>query len=278
MRIHGTSELDRLGDLTASIGSENFAMTYYDVFRDLLNIEECTVFSFQRSNKPKPLIAEGRNERPYSTRQLAQDYVSGGYLEDPNVISRHVSSNGAYVIQSEEIKNELFRRHYYEFPAIAQEMVMKGDAGGTLYYASFYRKADARQFDLQEMQTINALSGFITKALHRHSELFSPCNGDGFSLATHGATSAEVRDRTLEHLSNVLFNGPHRLSKREAEICAGIVLGYSTLAISLNCAISPNTVATHRKRAYAKMGISSQNELFTRYFSSVREFQSRLAH
>jgi DNA-binding CsgD family transcriptional regulator len=28
-------------------------------------------------------------------------------------------------------------------------------------------------------------------------------------------------------------------------------------------------VATHRKRAYSKLGIGSQNELFARYFDSL---------
>ncbi|WP_189622426.1 helix-turn-helix transcriptional regulator [Novosphingobium colocasiae] len=86
----------------------------------------------------------------------------------------------------------------------------------------------------------------------------------------------KLRQRTLEYLREVLMEGPGKLSHREAEICAGIIMGYSTEAIGLNCMISVNTVATHRKRAYAKLGISSQNELFLRYFSAVRRFQSDL--
>jgi DNA-binding CsgD family transcriptional regulator len=53
------------------------------------------------------------------------------------------------------------------------------------------------------------------------------------------------------------------LTRREAEVCTGIVLGYTILGLSMNLGISVNTVATHRKRAYAKLRISSQNELFT---------------
>ena len=56
------------------------------------------------------------------------------------------------------------------------------------------------------------------------------------------------------------------LSPREAEICAMILVGYTTLGISLNLEISINTVATHRKRAYKKLGIATQNELFCKCF------------
>lgn len=58
-------------------------------------------------------------------------------------------------------------------------------------------------------------------------------------------------------------------SGREAEVCAHIVLGYSTLAFGLRLGVSLNTVATHRRRAYLKLGVCSQNELFERYFRLV---------
>jgi DNA-binding CsgD family transcriptional regulator len=53
-----------------------------------------------------------------------------------------------------------------------------------------------------------------------------------------------------------------RLTEREADVCARIVLGMSTTGIALDLRISKNTVATLRKRAYDRLGISSQNELF----------------
>jgi len=62
---------------------------------------------------------------------------------------------------------------------------------------------------------------------------------------------------------------PCGLTQREADVCAAIALGYTTVGIGLNLGISVNTVATHRKRAYAKLGISCQNELFARYFDSL---------
>ena len=78
----------------------------------------------------------------------------------------------------------------------------------------------------------------------------------------------------LSHLETMFFNGPHGLSRREAEVCAHVALGYSTLAIALNLGVSVNTVATHRKRAYLKLGICSQNELFERYFRTVTKVLS----
>ena len=51
------------------------------------------------------------------------------------------------------------------------------------------------------------------------------------------------------------------LSEREASVCTGIILGMTSEGIALDLGISVNTVRTYRKRAYARLMISSQNEL-----------------
>lgn len=72
--------------------------------------------------------------------------------------------------------------------------------------------------------------------------------------------SREDRVRSLCRLLNT-SSGPD-LTPRQTEVCARIVLGYSILAISLELGITQNTVSTLRKRAYSRLGISRQNELF----------------
>lgn len=52
------------------------------------------------------------------------------------------------------------------------------------------------------------------------------------------------------------------LSAREVEVCTLIMLGHSSESISLKLDLSLNTIFTYRKRAYAKLNINSQNELF----------------
>jgi len=54
------------------------------------------------------------------------------------------------------------------------------------------------------------------------------------------------------------------LSDRERQVCALIALGVTSEGIGLRLAIGLNTVLTYRKRAYARLGISSQNELMRR--------------
>lgn len=55
------------------------------------------------------------------------------------------------------------------------------------------------------------------------------------------------------------------LSTREAEILQLILKGHSSLSISLQLNIAVPTVKTHRRNAYAKLGISTQQQLFRAY-------------
>lgn len=273
-------DFNRFGDLVATIGSREFGQTFYDLFRDLLQVEECTVFSFPDPSSPSSLLVEGScNEEIEIARKLASDYVAGGYRNDPNLHRKTGGTAvGVYVTDANEIFDSEYRKHYYEKPSLTQELVVLANVRGTLYYTSFYRKNGEQAFGEAEVAAMQAVAGFMVKTLHRHSELVSRTLDTQDLSFVHATSdmSAEMRQRTLEYLRGILTTGASRLTHREAEICAGIIMGYSTEAISLNCSISVNTVATHRKRAYAKLGISSQNELFLRYFSNVRQFQSAL--
>ncbi len=61
------------------------------------------------------------------------------------------------------------------------------------------------------------------------------------------------------------------LTEREREITQLILRGHSSQSIAFNLGISLGTVKTHRKNAYAKLGISSQSELLSLF---LRAFQS----
>lgn len=60
------------------------------------------------------------------------------------------------------------------------------------------------------------------------------------------------------------------LSKREAGVCARVVMGYTNNATSLSLGLSHHSVATYRRRAYSKLQITSQSELFALLLSRSR--------
>jgi len=70
------------------------------------------------------------------------------------------------------------------------------------------------------------------------------------------------KPRSLEGFGNEI------LSPREAEIVQMILKGHSSLSISLILDIAVPTVKSHRRNAYSKLGISTQQQLFHAYLES----------
>ncbi len=53
------------------------------------------------------------------------------------------------------------------------------------------------------------------------------------------------------------------LLERDVAVCAHIVAGFSAEGSALDLGISPHSVVTYRRRAFAKLGIPMQKDLFS---------------
>jgi DNA-binding CsgD family transcriptional regulator len=59
----------------------------------------------------------------------------------------------------------------------------------------------------------------------------------------------------------------HALSMREADVMRSVLAGRSAEEIAETFGVSVETIKTQRKRAYAKLGVSSKTELFAKLLS-----------
>ncbi len=252
-----TNTLDLFGDVVLALGSPRFAHEYFGLFRNALGINVCTVFAFGPNACPTPLIAEGSSTaRSDQAWDLAREYAKGDFRHDPIIRPKMgVTTPVVYMLLSCDLRDDGYRRRFYDAPALQGKVGILGSIGDTAYYLNFYRDTDDRPFHQSEMEPLREVAGLVLKVLHRHK------------LATVHAE--DWRRNALGHLRQVFLNEGCGLTQREADVCAHIVLGYSALAIGMNFGISVNTVTTHRKRAYAKLRVCSQNELFERYFTTV---------
>ena len=64
--------------------------------------------------------------------------------------------------------------------------------------------------------------------------------------------------------------GGKLLSPRERQLAQLLLRGHSTMSVALQLGISPTTVKTHRKNLYAKLGIATQFELFSRFLDTLK--------
>jgi DNA-binding CsgD family transcriptional regulator len=264
--------LDQLGKVVRDVGSARFGQAFFRLFNSTFDAKVCVVFAFPTASTPHPIVLEGlAPEDSELARKLAHEYVNGAYRDDPNVCSRNVARVPAvYCVRATELADTRFRRHFYEQPRIGYELVQLSSVDNVLYYLNFCRDERMGPFKGKDVIAMRKLSRFAIPALHRHTALWMESNGQPLAPAAAKPCSGLKTAATLNHMREVFLDAPQGLSRREAEVCAGTVLGYTTVAIGLNLQIAPNTVATHRKRAYKKLGVCSQSDLFARYFETVR--------
>jgi len=70
---------------------------------------------------------------------------------------------------------------------------------------------------------------------------------------------------TLDEIETCISCQLPTMPRREAEVCSRVIYGVSSLGIALELGISQETVMTYRKRAYGRLGIATQRELFLWY-------------
>ncbi len=269
------SAMNQLANLVGNIGNSSFDQDFYAFCHELLQVDQCTVFRFDQQGSPQCLIAEARHSHSRDiARQLAQEYTDGAYRRDPNLALGQISSapsNQLIVrcVSPTHIRDASYRKRFYDEALVRQELALIASINQQTLYCSFYRSEDQREFASEDASQIQQLGNFLAQTLGKHAEIMQLREMGGARLPEPASLSPERRERMYQELRAALLKAAGGLTQREAEICASIALGYTTLGISLNLGISINTVATHRKRAYAKLGISSQNELFARYFDSM---------
>lgn len=80
-----------------------------------------------------------------------------------------------------------------------------------------------------------------------------------------------IDERPIDTRIDELFDdfGKPELTNREREVIQYVLRGHSSESISLHLGISITTVKTHRKRAYAKLGICSQSELLSAFLGFI---------
>jgi DNA-binding CsgD family transcriptional regulator len=260
------SAMEPLGKMVSLIGDLDFGAGFYRVADGLVGIDQCTVF-ICKDETPRMLVVEAQSRKTAErARSLADTYTRSAYRSDPvwgTCTQTPVSDCAVFPVSPKEITNERYRREFYDGPNIKHELVMTTMIGGSRIYTGFYREAGRAEFSANTIDMLRCCGRTIMQVLHKHAEISARQDR---AIAEQKPVSQKA---LLERVRQAIMSDNGSLTAREAEICASIVLGYTVLGISMNLGISINTVSTHRKRAYAKLRVCSQNELFARYFSVV---------
>ncbi len=247
---------ENLGRLFESLGTESFGIEWLKFVTCHIRIAYCTAFYLPATGAPSVIVAESRDSRLNAARAVAYDYLRGFISRDQNLLCLKESLRSRLFawrwVHRDSIADPNYRSRFYDDVDIHEKFSFVTRAILGTIYVNLYRSSSESPFQPAELQTLKRLSAVCIGAMRKHLALLPP--------ETDRAHQRSERLRVIHGL--LASHGKRCLSPREAEVCAHIVLGYSTIAIASILGIAESTVATIRKRAYARLGINSQNELF----------------
>lgn len=251
----GQIPLSKATDLVLSIGQDDphaLAGGILKTLGDVVPISQCTVFAYEFGERPRTLsVADHRGG--HFLRDVADTYARFFYVLDGNrkIISEPKAKGlGASVMLhlqgSEEIDHEAYRAACYSQPNVSDRLSLLLQPEKNVWLSvNLYRDRSNGNFTAAEIAHIEQIAHILAHAAKHHYAINAQ-HQTGISQLM----LARVRGACAE------------LSKRELDVLRGVLEGLTAAEIAEQMGVKASSVVTYQKRAYARLGISSQRQLF----------------
>ncbi|WP_432284027.1 helix-turn-helix transcriptional regulator [Aminobacter sp. BA135] len=248
-----------IAEAIAAVGTADFPRAIAALCLKASHFDSAFICAFFTGDKPLPLYSDLSDEQD---RRIIVPYVGSAYLLDPfydlfkqNVGDRVVGLNEC---SPDDFRSSDYYRMFYADTDLNDEMgvfVRLGTDASILM--SLGVRDDRLDLSQRSKSTLEALLGVIANLCRQHWPRLAPSPQAGSSR----------RDNHLEKAFEMFATS--MLSNRESEIVRLILKGHSSKSMARVLGNSPETVKVHRKRIYAKMGITSQGELFSIFLRAL---------
>lgn len=230
-----------------AIGRASFPQTLIGALRRVADVGHCMVFSFAGERSASCLLDAGNIP---IARDLGVAYSGHFHLSDPNRDAIFQGPPNAVPILlptfARRMYSDRYRKIFFEDSDIVDKCATAIWVEDTCFYVNFYRITSQGRFTREEVQRLMAVAPAVSATVARH---FQQDAAEGDPLLRLKAMFANAAPFVA-------------LTAREKEVCLRILSGFSSEAIASELGIGLHSVLTYRKRAYDRLGISSQNELF----------------
>ncbi len=256
--------LSMLGRSIDAIGDEAFPQILVDALKSLTDFDYSVVFAYYQSERPFCLF---HTFSPEKRIIFVDDYLKGPYLLDPffKACSRHVDT-GLYRLREiapDRFYQSEYYRSYYVQTGLSDEICYTFYLPkGVAVVISLMRSGESSRFSAREVRLLESVVPIVVSLAQRHWQDIP----EKFDLETAAGELYEERS-LIENTVSTLFS--KRITPRETQVVAQVLEGHSSDSIAKDLGISVGTVRIHRRNIYAKLQISSQQELFSIFFKKI---------
>jgi DNA-binding CsgD family transcriptional regulator len=251
----GQFDLLRVTNLVSAIGRDDanaLAAEVLNLLGPATSVSQCTVFAYEFGNRPRTIsVADHRGGR--FLRDVADTYARLFYALDGNqqiVGGAAAADPGSSLVlhrqSSEDITHDGYRTVCYATPNVSDRLSLLLQPAADIWLcANLYREREAGRFRPAEIELVESLAPLIGEATRHH-------------YALRGQSQMGIPQMMFARLRGLCPT----LSKRELDVLRGMLEGHSAVEIAERMGVKPTSVVTYKKRAYQRLGISSQRQLF----------------
>lgn len=248
---------DQVADLVDAMGTPGLGASLLTSLSPSLHCAHLSAFVFDAQLQPHQVMAESLGGT--AVAQLAGHMArsTGLHQMDPNTLAinaAQLSHDDLLTTRrraSDITPGDQALALYTRFE-LADRVSLLARSGERWFVLNLYRDCKDGEFSDAALAAWMASTRLLASLLRRHFEWRPP---DAWR------ESVGPDNATLERRLALL---PSRLSARELQVCARALRGITNTGIALDLGVQVSTVNTLRRRAFAKLGISTLGELFLR--------------
>lgn len=252
--------------LITTIGDRNFDSRLVEVLNGICGAEHVCIF-YIGTDKLTGWGSASIDGADQNYQQMSLYVNEGLWRHDPTFEKAQAELRGhehaTVRTDISRLTDDRLREYIYGRRGIRDRVLMCGRGGrGALALTMCSSKADFASAD--NLKPVEAMSDALFALIGKH-----------MAVSRMGA-DASLALTTLDEIEECISEQMPTMPRREAEVCSRAIYGISSLGISLELGISQETVMTYRKRAYSRLGIATQRELFLWYLRLWSEWRGRV--
>lgn len=236
-------------DLILEVGKPTFSRAYSRYLRTYANVHDYMIVAYRRESRDAPRALMS------SSPELPIFYRSVFYKQDPNREIIFNSQEQGEVLEFPDFTDDhystVYKQSIFQSNGIIDKFCIAIWNNDICYYINYYRMDGSPPFSARDRQLLSEVSDLISNLIARHFE------------SQDAASAATLSEQSLKQIVREL-SPDSPLTEREVQVCTLILMGCSSEAIALRLGVAVSSVLTYRRRAYERLAIVSQNELFAK--------------
>ena len=250
---------EAVGAVLAAQDGDEIATRLIETIGQIVLHNGTCLLAFHNNAQPEVLH---HTLEPAGERHYVERYLAGPYLLDPLYeLALHDDKPGMCRYRDatpDRFHSSEYYRQYCERTHLKDEVDYLVDvgAGSTLVLVVARRE---QKFSRAEIARLELIEPLVRAAMQRVWEKWQQADG-------RGTPDPDIHKRLTRCFDNF---GNGVLTQREREITQLLLRGHSSKSVARELRIAPGTVMVHKRNLFAKLGITSQFELFSRFIEDL---------